>query len=355
MSEPTQKHFRIVERILTRLKLKQLRLLVAVERHSSILHAARELNLSQPAATKLIKDLEADFGVMLFERTNRGVVPTIYGEALARHGKLIFAQISHAAQELDDLAEGSSGRIVIGTLLAASSLLLPRTITRVLAEKPNLSIKIQEGTNEVLMPALRSGELDLVVGRLPTHRHRDELLQERLYEEKVIAVTGVNHPLVSRKRVGFADMMEYGWIPAAAGNHLAPADRPGLSRPRPVLADQRGGIRFLPCQSQPARQFDDDRHAAEPCRRPGHRRRHPRPPALGCADPHRARRCLLSQGQGPDARRQLFPRAVAPGRGKLLKLPARPDRPPGYLIRMVDRIGAQLSSSSTSATAARKG
>ncbi|SOC06247.1 LysR substrate-binding domain-containing protein [Stappia indica] len=212
MSEPTQKHFRIVERILTRLKLKQLRLLVAVERHNSILHAARELNLSQPAATKLIKDLETDFGVMLFERTNRGVVPTIYGEALARHGKLIFAQISHAAQELDDLSEGSSGRIVVGTLLAASALLLPRTIARVLAEKPNLSIKIQEGTNEVLMPALRSGELDLVVGRLPTHRHRDELLQERLYEEKVIAVTRVGHPLQERRKVTFADMMDYGWI-----------------------------------------------------------------------------------------------------------------------------------------------
>ncbi|WP_425089766.1 LysR substrate-binding domain-containing protein [Stappia sp.] len=212
MSEPNQKHVRIVERILTRLKLKQLRLLVAVERHNSILHAARELNLSQPAATKLIKDLEADFGVLLFERTNRGVVPTIYGEALARHGKLIFAQISHAAQELDDLAEGSSGRIVIGTLLAASALLLPKTIARALAQKPGLSIKIQEGTNEVLMPALRSGEVDLVVGRLPTHRHRDELLQERLYEEKVIAVTGMSHPLQGRKRVTFQDMMDYGWI-----------------------------------------------------------------------------------------------------------------------------------------------
>ncbi len=212
MSEPNQKHVRIVERILTRLKLKQLRLLVAVERHNSILHAARELNLSQPAATKLIKDLEADFGVLLFERTNRGVVPTIYGEALARHGKLIFAQISHAAQELDDLAEGSSGRIVIGTLLAASALLLPKTIARVLAQKPGLSIKIQEGTNEVLMPALHSGEVDLVVGRLPTHRHRDELLQERLYEEKVIAVTGMSHPLQGRKRVTFQDMMDYGWI-----------------------------------------------------------------------------------------------------------------------------------------------
>lgn len=206
------RHFRIVERALTRLKLKQLRLLVAVAEQNSILHAARQLNMSQPAATKLIKDLEADFGVELFERTNRGVIPTIYGEALARHGKLIFAQISHAAQELDDLSDGSGGRVVVGTLLAASAILLPRTIQQVLAAKPNLSIKIQEGTNEVLMPMLRSGEVDLVVGRLPTHRHRDELLQERLYDEKIIAVTRAGHPLQKRRRVTLDELMDWGWI-----------------------------------------------------------------------------------------------------------------------------------------------
>ena len=59
------RHIKITERVSTRLKLKQLRLLVAISRHSSILHAAHELNISQPAATKLIQDLEADFGVTL--------------------------------------------------------------------------------------------------------------------------------------------------------------------------------------------------------------------------------------------------------------------------------------------------
>jgi len=72
----SHKQARIVERALTRLKLKQLRLLVAVAGRGSILHAARDMNLSQPAATKMIKDLETDFEVQLFTRTNRGVVPT---------------------------------------------------------------------------------------------------------------------------------------------------------------------------------------------------------------------------------------------------------------------------------------
>ncbi|WP_349358100.1 LysR substrate-binding domain-containing protein [Stappia sp.] len=206
------RHTRIVDRVLTRLKFKQLRLLVAIGKHRSIQNAARELNISQPAATKMIKDLELDFEVRLFDRTNRGVVPTAFGDALIRHGKLIFAQVSNAAQELDDLIEGSSGRVVIGTLLAASPTLLPQAIERVLAERPNVAVKVVEGTNEALMPALRSGEIDMVVGRLPTHRHRSEITQEKLFDERIVAVCGPGHPLAGRRAVTFEDLKPFGWI-----------------------------------------------------------------------------------------------------------------------------------------------
>lgn len=205
-------HAQIVDRVTTRLKLRQLRLLVAVGKHGNIQYAARELNVSQPSATKMIKDLELDFEVQLFERTNRGVVPTAFGAALIRHGKLIFAQISNAAQELDDLNEGNSGRIVIGTLLAASSHLLPLAIDQVLKERPRLAIKVVEGTNEVLMPELRSGEIDLIAGRLPTHRHRDELVQEKLFDERILVVAGPHHPLSGREGLAFDALRKYGWI-----------------------------------------------------------------------------------------------------------------------------------------------
>ncbi|WP_311201706.1 LysR substrate-binding domain-containing protein [Sulfitobacter sp. S190] len=207
-----QNHSRIVERVLTRLKFKQLRLLIAVARHRSILHAARELNVSQPAATKMIKDLELDFEVRLFERTNRGVVPTIYGETLIRHGKLIFAQVNNAAQELDDLTEGTSGRIVVGTLLAASSKLLPMAIERTVRDRPQVVIKVVEGTNEVLMPALRVGELDMVVGRLPVHRHREEIEHERLIDDDVALMARAGHPLTGKPTPTMSDLLAYGWI-----------------------------------------------------------------------------------------------------------------------------------------------
>jgi len=205
-------HSRIVDRALTRLKLRQLRLLVAVGSHGNIQNAARELGISQPAATKMIQDLELDFEVKLFSRTNRGVIPTVFGETLIRHGKLIFAQVSNAAQELDDLNEGNAGRVVVGTLLAASTGLLPVAIDNLLAERPKVAIKIREGTNEVLMPALLSGEIDLVVGRLPSHRHRDKIQQERLFEDRIVAVVGNHHPLANKRSVSFEQIKPFGWI-----------------------------------------------------------------------------------------------------------------------------------------------
>jgi len=206
------RHTRIVNRAITRLKLKQLRLLVAVGQYGSIQNAARDLQISQPAATKLIQDLELDFEVKLFERTNRGVIPTVYGEAMIRHGKLILAQVSNAAQELDDLTEGSSGRVVVGTLLAAAPNLLPNAIEAVLTDRPNVAIKVVEGTNDALMPALFSGEIDMIVGRLPAYRARAKLVQEKLFDDRVLAVVGKQHPVARKKSVTFKQIRPFGWI-----------------------------------------------------------------------------------------------------------------------------------------------
>ncbi len=209
----SDRHIRITERVSTRLKLRQLQLLVAIADHQSILGAARQLNISQPTATKLVKDLELDFGVTLFDRTNRGVLPTEFGKTLVRHGKLILAQVSHAAQELDDLNDGSGGRVAVGTLLAASAVLLPEAIRHLHERRPNVTVSVREGTNDILMPALRSGDLDMVVGRLPEYRHRQEVVQERLYDEQICIVARRGHPAAkARGGVRFEKLSGHGWI-----------------------------------------------------------------------------------------------------------------------------------------------
>lgn len=202
----------VENRLLARLKLRQLKLLITVGEQRNILRAATLLNVAQPAATKMIRDLEATLGMQLFERSSRGVTPTLYGEVIIRHAKLILAQVRHASEELLSLREGTTGKIAVGTLLAASPSLLPRSIVALKRERPGITVSVVEGTNDKLMPMLRVGDLDLVVGRLPEYREREGLVQEVLYDEPVSIVVRRGHPLTELATVRLADLGDQEWI-----------------------------------------------------------------------------------------------------------------------------------------------
>lgn len=198
--------------LLYRLKLRQLRLLVAVDQHRNILKASKQLNMAQPAATKNIRDLEKLLDVSLFDRSSRGVTPTHYGDVVIKHAKLILSQIKKTSEEITSLTEGVSGHLNIGTLLAASPTLVPQSILALNQERPNITISIIEGTNDKLMPALRTGDIDLVVGRLPEFRGREGLAQQPLYDEPIVIVVRNDHPLIKLKTLTFADLIKYDWI-----------------------------------------------------------------------------------------------------------------------------------------------
>lgn len=212
MTQDAPQASRFENRLLTGIKLKQLRLLVAVSEQGSILRAAATLNVAQPAATKMVRNLEQVLGVSLFTRSSRGVEPTLFGEVVIRHAKLVLAQLRHASDELSSLTQGASGRVVVGTLLAATPHLLPRAIAAVKRERPGISISVVEGTNDKLRPMLRAGDLDLVIGRLPEYRERAGLTHEILYEEPVSIVVRRGHPLAERSAVKLADLQSQEWI-----------------------------------------------------------------------------------------------------------------------------------------------
>ena len=177
-----------------------------------MVRAAEAIGLTQPAVTKAVRDLERDLGVDLFERGNRGVTPTIYGEALVRHARCVLAQLVHAAEEIDDLAHGVGGRVAIGTLLAASARLLPRAVARLRAERPRVVVDVVEGTNDRLQPMLLRGELDMVVGRLTEFRHRARVHQEPLYDEEIVILSRPGHPLALDEHLRLADLRSADWI-----------------------------------------------------------------------------------------------------------------------------------------------
>lgn len=202
----------ISQKIISRLKLRQLKLVVAMDDMKTLRAASEQIGMSQPAATQSLRELEDALSCQLFKRTNRGVETTRYGRVLVRHARAIISHLRHAGDELNDLESGAGGRVIVGTLLASSAFVLPQAILRMREKRPNVIIKVIEGTNDILMPRLLQGDIDLVVGRLSEQRYRQGTEQTFLYNEDVVIFTSPNNPLASRAVLSLEELANEDWI-----------------------------------------------------------------------------------------------------------------------------------------------
>ncbi len=196
----------------SRLKIRQVRLLAALDDHRSMHRAAAAMNMTQPAATRLLADLERLLGLQLFERSARGVAPNAYGESLVRHSRAILATLDHARDEINALSEGTDGKIVVGALLVAAPVLVPRAVARFKERHPNHTVLIREGGAAGLLPALRRGELDLVVGRVSSDVPGEGLKFEAVYSEPMVVVARDGHPLARRRALKLSELAQWPWV-----------------------------------------------------------------------------------------------------------------------------------------------
>ncbi len=210
----------IERHLVSRLKIKHLKLLVTVGEQNNIFRASQLLNMAQPAVTKTVRDMENALELTLFNRSSRGVTPTAYGEVLIKHAKLILAQIQHVSEELVSLHAGVTGHINVGTLLAASSALLPKSLAILKEQRSSVSVSVTEGTNDVLIPQLLIGEIDVVVGRLPEIQEEEGVFSEALFYEPVLLVVRSGHPLLKKKKLSLSNLVDESWILPSEGTVL---------------------------------------------------------------------------------------------------------------------------------------
>jgi DNA-binding transcriptional LysR family regulator len=198
--------------IARKFRLRHIELIAELYDSRSILKASRRLNLTQPTVTKALQDAEATLAVPLFERSNRGLEPTAYGEIFARHAKIVLAQLRHAAEELESLRAGYSGKVTVGTLLAASASILPDAIALLKKDRPGVAISIVVGTYDVLLPSLLVGDLDMVLGRMPEQGRSRALVYEDFYAEPICLVVRRGHPLTRKRRLGLRELVNEAWL-----------------------------------------------------------------------------------------------------------------------------------------------
>jgi len=225
--------------IRARLKTRQLMLLTAINDEGNIHRAAEVLNMSQPAASKLLKDLEDMLGVTLFERQPRGMRPNWYGETMIRHARIALSSLREAGQEVDALKTGLSGHVSLGAITGPALSLLPQALKIVARENPLLRVELHVESSSVLIEALHQGKLDIMVGRLFERHDTTGLRYERLAEEPVCAVVRPGHPLLNT-HLDLAAVEKQPWIVPPAGSVLRHRfelmfQESGLAPPRQLI------------------------------------------------------------------------------------------------------------------------
>jgi DNA-binding transcriptional LysR family regulator len=197
----------------SRLKTRHLMLLLHLDEQGSVLRAAEAARMTQPAASKLLAEMEATLGVPLFERHARGVQPTWYGQVLIRRARSALLEISRAQEEIAALRDGRMGRAAIGTVVNPGTNLVPQAVADVKARHPDIMVRVDMDYSRPLVARLLDGQLDLVVGRILDAEGGMDLEFEPLADEPHSVIVRHGHPLSTvRKAVTHADLEAYGWI-----------------------------------------------------------------------------------------------------------------------------------------------
>ncbi|MGC7411453.1 LysR family transcriptional regulator [Pandoraea pneumonica] len=200
-----------LDSIISRLHLRQLRLLIALYEHGSLLGAARQVSLTQPGASRALHEIETAFGAPLFTRTNRGLEPNEMGHCVVRYARLIHTDLTHLREELVGISRGRGGRVSVGVIMGAVPL-LTGAITALVAKHGDMSIEIVEDTSTTLLGLMDEGRVDVAICRTTvsqTPHFYDSLV---LQEETLAVIANVDHPLAGAGALTLAALSDHRWL-----------------------------------------------------------------------------------------------------------------------------------------------
>lgn len=224
----------------SRLKTQQLALLVQLSEQRSVLHAANAVYMTQPAASKMLAQIEESMGVAFFVRHARGVEPTRYGEILVRHARNALFELTHAYDEVLALRSGLSGKATIGAEVTSAMSLVPLAVANLKRQFPELLVNIEMDFSEPLVQRVREGKLDIALARINNAVDLTGLQYEPLEEGQMAIVTRAGHPLADKAGLDWSDLVVQTWILPPQGNVLRSRltvfllER-GLASPRQVV------------------------------------------------------------------------------------------------------------------------
>ncbi|MBV8679334.1 MAG: LysR family transcriptional regulator [Aquitalea sp.] len=204
----------VLRRLSARLKMRHLQLLLQIQQHGSLTRVAEQMASSQPAITNALAELEGMFGGALFDRSARGMAPTVLGKLVLARARAMLHDLDHLVRDMATVAAGYSAHLHVGVIPFIPGRLLSAAIGRTLPEQAGgLTVTIHEGTSDQLLPLLQDHSLDIVIGRASSAVDLQHVSFEVLYRQqpRLIASRRLAAQL-GRSRLNWGQLVELDWI-----------------------------------------------------------------------------------------------------------------------------------------------
>jgi len=192
------------------MKLTSLRALVAAIEEGSLRSAARRLGVSQPALTKMIRELERELATTLLLRSTTGVLATAQGMVLYERAVAAERELAQAVDQIQQLGGRMSGSLTVGAVPLAVMLLIPETLRTFGREFPAIQLRIIEELYIAQLTRLRKGEVDIALGPLPDQLPAGEFAVETLMPIAMVIVVRKGNPFGQARSL--ADLAEAPWV-----------------------------------------------------------------------------------------------------------------------------------------------
>lgn len=200
-------------RLAGRLRFRHLQLLLALQRGGSLRAAAQTMNLTQPALSKALGEIESAFGVPLFDRSARGLTPTARGQVALEGAALLLAQLGHVQQEVVSAAPAVVLRVGAPPFVAHGY--LPPVLARLTRGTPAVHVALLEERVPLLLRALAAGDVDALVTSYPAQMPEDlgaRLEYEKLFDAAFEVIAPPGHPLAKQRKVTWAMLAREAWV-----------------------------------------------------------------------------------------------------------------------------------------------
>ena len=194
------------------MKFRHLVLLETLARTSNMHLAAEQMNLSQPALSKMLKEIESLLGFTIFERLPRSMPATALGQHVIAYAERVLNDAKHFVEDIEMLRLGGHGFLKIGGIFAATAVVIPNSIIEIKKQWPLLSIDVVEQTSDNLMEMLSEYTLDLAVGRFTQATQSQYFDFQALGPEPFCIVVNSQHPFAQRTFCKLEELMEWPWV-----------------------------------------------------------------------------------------------------------------------------------------------